>query len=361
MGPMSMHAEETLVSVSVVVAAYNVGPYLEECLSAITLAVGPGDEVIVVNDGSTDKTGEIVDRWCAEAHAGGSRRVIHQVNRGVAAARRAGMKAATKEYVLFADGDDVLVPEAYRIATEVLNQVRPDILVTDYWNWLPGAPSPLTPSPARTHVKALKIQDPVENLRHTLIDSIPSLWSRFFSKKLLERVDHEILHEHSIYDDFRSTPYLVAAASSLWYEPVRLVKYRQNTSGLTKIQSERSCRDMIESSIHVSKAGDHLMAKTELIPINSAFLMRKLRDAMRMSRRVEGLSSAKRWQMARPVVVSLTWGHAFRGILFLMKTGRFGDIKALLGFLMLRLFGVGYCMLLLRSKSLGASNQGVAR
>ena len=90
---------------SFVVAIYNVEAYLEECLSSLASQKMPDMEVYLVDDGSTDSSGEICDRYAAcdpRFH------VIHQQNQGLSAARNAGLDRAKGEWVFFVDGDDVV-------------------------------------------------------------------------------------------------------------------------------------------------------------------------------------------------------------------------------------------------------------
>src|SRR4051812_24229138 len=99
-----------MARISVVVPAFNVEAYLQECLASIAAQTAPDLEVIVVDDGSADGT-----RAVAEAFAAGDPRfrVISQPNRGLGAARNAGVAAARGTYLAFVDGDDVLPPRAY--------------------------------------------------------------------------------------------------------------------------------------------------------------------------------------------------------------------------------------------------------
>ena len=92
---------------SLVVAVHDVEPWLDSCLSSIVTSAPEGTEVVLVDDGSTDGSGEICDRYAAARPAW---RVIHQPNAGLGAARNVGMAAASGVYVGFVDGDDLLLP-----------------------------------------------------------------------------------------------------------------------------------------------------------------------------------------------------------------------------------------------------------
>ena len=92
--------------VSIVVPVYNVEKYLHACVDSILSQKGDIiREVILVDDGSTDGCGAICDEYAAKfPHV----RVVHQSNRGLSAARNAGLSLAKGEYVLFVDSDDFL-------------------------------------------------------------------------------------------------------------------------------------------------------------------------------------------------------------------------------------------------------------
>lgn len=90
---------------SIIVPIYNVEKYLRQCLDSILSQTYPNFELILVNDGSTDSCGEI----CEEYQARDERiQIINQENRGLLAARRVGIKAATGDYIIHVDSDDYI-------------------------------------------------------------------------------------------------------------------------------------------------------------------------------------------------------------------------------------------------------------
>ena len=91
--------------ISVIVPVYNVEEYLEECLESIQQQTYTDIEVILVNDGSTDDSKEICERYCAKDNRF---KLINQENHGLSEARNVGVRASMGEYIFFVDSDDVI-------------------------------------------------------------------------------------------------------------------------------------------------------------------------------------------------------------------------------------------------------------
>ena len=114
---------------SVILPVYNVAPYLPECLDTLLPQADDSTEVILVDDGATDGSGSICDTYAARFAQ--NVRVIHQPNRGVAAARNTGLKAASGAYIVWVDPDDL--PAADLLTSIKENIDGQDMLIFDYW------------------------------------------------------------------------------------------------------------------------------------------------------------------------------------------------------------------------------------
>lgn len=113
-------------SLSVVVTVYNTEPYLKECLASIIRQTIQPSEIIIVNDGSTDRSPEIIEEY-AKNHP--HIKVIHQENQGVAAACNAGIKIATGKYIALVDSDDVVPLDAYEKLLSKAEETNADIVI----------------------------------------------------------------------------------------------------------------------------------------------------------------------------------------------------------------------------------------
>lgn len=93
------------VTLSIIVPAYNVEKYLPQCIESMCAIKRPDIEIILVDDGATDSSGEICDRYAQKDER---IKVIHKENQGVSAARNSGLRIATGKWIGFVDGDDCL-------------------------------------------------------------------------------------------------------------------------------------------------------------------------------------------------------------------------------------------------------------
>jgi O-antigen biosynthesis protein len=106
--------------ISVVIAAYNAAATLDDCLASVSQLTYPDYEVIVVNDGSTDATGDIADRY---ATIDPRLRVVHTANGGLSVARNVGLAEARGEIVAYTDADCRVDPDwLYYLALTLINK-----------------------------------------------------------------------------------------------------------------------------------------------------------------------------------------------------------------------------------------------
>ncbi len=110
--------------ISVIVPVYNVDSYIEKTVGCILAQTYENIEIILVNDGSSDKSGEICNKL-AEQHDNIC--VIHRQNRGVCSARNAGIEASHGEFIGFCDGDDTIDSDMYEFLYSLIEQDNADI------------------------------------------------------------------------------------------------------------------------------------------------------------------------------------------------------------------------------------------
>jgi CDP-glycerol glycerophosphotransferase len=114
---------------SIIVPCYQVEDFLDECLVSLRFQLYREIEIVVVDDGSPDRSGEIARR---HARRDLRVRVVTRENGGLSAARNTGTEHARGEYLTFVDSDDVVTPEAYSTAIEALRESGSDFVVSNY-------------------------------------------------------------------------------------------------------------------------------------------------------------------------------------------------------------------------------------
>ena len=123
--------------ISVIVPVYNGEAFLDQCLESIVVQDYARLEIIIVDDGSTDGTAAISDRW---AERDSRVRVIHQPNGGHSAARNAGLEAMSGELMMMVDSDDVLHPDFVTVLLDLMRRHDADIAVGGYVAFEGAAP-----------------------------------------------------------------------------------------------------------------------------------------------------------------------------------------------------------------------------
>ena len=112
--------------ISVIVPVYNVEPYLTKCIDSIISQTYKNIEIILVDDGSTDHSGEICDRY---TKTDCRIRALHKLNGGLSSARNVGIDAALGEFICFFDSDDWVEPNIIKASYNTIIKDQTDIVI----------------------------------------------------------------------------------------------------------------------------------------------------------------------------------------------------------------------------------------
>lgn len=118
---------KTQTRVSVIIPVFNAEKYLPNCIDSVLSQICPGLELILVNDGSTDQSEEIINGYISD------NRVVYlkQENKGVSVARNFGLSRASGEYIIFVDADDYLVSNS--LDKRITQAEKTDLLISNYY------------------------------------------------------------------------------------------------------------------------------------------------------------------------------------------------------------------------------------
>lgn len=135
--------------ISVIVPSYNVAPYLRRCVDSLVGQTYGDLEIILVDDGSEDDTGELCDEL---ADLDPRIRVIHKENGGLSDARNAGIDIARGEFYSFIDGDDFIEPDTYEVMTAEMKDPKVSIVSGGFFNTDIEGNTRIFVSPYRQHL-----------------------------------------------------------------------------------------------------------------------------------------------------------------------------------------------------------------
>ncbi len=165
---------------SIIIPVYNAENYLNRCLDSILEQVFPSYEVILVDDGSTDSSPLICDRYSATDPRF---RTIHKPNGGVSSARNAGINLAKGEYLMFVDSDDALLPDALERMMEGV--VDEDMVLGGYAVFIEGVPQKeVLPVRSRSYRGEAMVSFFEDNVRRNC-EMLDAPWAKMFRRKSL--------------------------------------------------------------------------------------------------------------------------------------------------------------------------------
>ncbi len=194
--------------ISVIVPLYCAQAYLSRCVESILKQTHANLELILVNDGSPDDCPAICDRY---ALADGRVRVIHQENKGVSAARNAGIDLAAGEYLAFADADDWVEPDYLSYLLEIVSQNHVRLSACNHYVFARGKDH--AKFPVRDTAEILPLRQAMER---TLYHQPPdvSAWGKLYHRSLFETLRYP---EGTIFEDTDLFADLLIAAGELAY------------------------------------------------------------------------------------------------------------------------------------------------
>ena len=225
---------------SVIIPVYNTAQYLEQCIRSVLNSTYSNLEIICVDDGSTDGSGELLDRL---AKSDARIKAIHTANRGVSKARNTALAVAAGEFVTFVDSDDWIEPDYYAV---MLNKYKPayGLLVCDYF---------LNFEENREKKREVNASEAVVNGQEALKKVFLQDWFKGFlwNKIFL----NEIISEHGFHfdesvgycEDLLFITQYILACDKVYYSPTPFYHYRMRNGSATGGGNYKSTFSGVES------------------------------------------------------------------------------------------------------------------
>ncbi|MEQ2525824.1 glycosyltransferase [Robertmurraya yapensis] len=218
--------------ISIIVPVYNVEPYLKGCIDSILAQSFSSFEVILVNDGSDDKSGVICDEY---QRKDARVRVIHKEYGGVSSARNVGVSSARGQYIGFVDGDDRIERDMYTILYELCVETNSDISICKLGREIDG--KLINNNSERIFIKEM---EHIEGLKELFKGELFrfSLCNKLFKKSCFHQIQFPM---GRIHEDLATTYKLFANADkTIFANYIGYIYIKRENSILTsKFSSER--------------------------------------------------------------------------------------------------------------------------
>ena len=240
--------------ISIIIPAYNIVQFLGRALDSVLAQTYDNIEVIVVDDGSTDGTGVVVDEYAAK-----DQRVvaIHKENGGVSSARMAGITASTGKWIGFVDGDDYVEPEMFEHLLKNALDYNADISHCGYQMVFPDGHIDMYYNTGRMEnlnreegLKALLRGDYLE----------PGLWNKIYRREIVMGFENSPLWDSSIRinEDVLMNYILFSRVERSFYEDIPFYHYM-----LRKGSAATSRQPKLFKTIDPLKVMEKILADTE--------------------------------------------------------------------------------------------------
>lgn len=165
------------MNISVIIPVYNIESYLDSTLKSLLDQTYKDFEVILINDGSADRSTDICDEYAAKYNF---IKVIHKPNGGVSSARNVGIENAQGKWIFFLDGDDLLTKDAFETLIKTANETNCDIIEGNYIRVL-NSKIIYTPLLDQDNY----IEDSRECIQNTLMYQRVLIYPRLFKREII--------------------------------------------------------------------------------------------------------------------------------------------------------------------------------
>lgn len=223
---------------SVIVPIFKVAPFIERCVRSLFEQTLLEVEYLFVDDASPDESVAILKRVMAEypERAAQSRILVHELNKGLPAARNTGLAVARGEYIFHCDSDDFVEPNLLEALYGKAKATEADVVWCDFW---------LSFEQNERYMKVREYATPAEALRGMLVGAMKyNVWNKLVRRSLYTEQAIRFPDGHSMGEDMTMIR-LMACAKRVAYVPEALYHYvRLNMSALTQTFSERHMVDI---------------------------------------------------------------------------------------------------------------------
>lgn len=228
-----------MANLSIIIPVYKAENTLDRCIKSVLAQDIEEIELILINDGSPDKSPELCDEWCKKD----SRiKVVHKKNGGPGSARNAGLEVCTGEYVTFIDSDDYLLSDTYSpLMSYLLNNPEVDMLEFN----LQHEDKERIPLNLQDHL----YQNPKDYWLQTRTWTHGYVCNKIFRRSLFKGIH---FGNERICEDLLVIPKLLKLCKKIYTTQHGFYVYTDNESGLSKVITRKNSFKALRSNIKVA-------------------------------------------------------------------------------------------------------------
>lgn len=247
---------------SIIVPVYNTAEYLECCIDSILAQEFTDYEIILADDGSTDNSAEICDRYAAEhTHI----HCIHKPNGGLPSARKSGYEISSGQYVTFVDSDDWIASDMYGKMCQAIYDTQADIVICNYTAVMPNKEEVCRNLFApgfydKPHLEKEVYPYMIYSGTFFKYGIAPSLCNKLFRRELLQNHLFHVPNDIVVGEDALASYSCMLEASSIYFIDESFYYYRSNVNSvsrraipLKRLSENHKVFDTLQSVIDTSK------------------------------------------------------------------------------------------------------------
>lgn len=255
------------IDISIIIPIYNVEKYLTVCIDSL---MNQGDlrmEIILVNDGSTDLSGEIADEYAKKEER---IKVIHQENGGASAARNVGLDIATGEYIAFLDSDDWIKDESLSLLYDEAVKHHADVVMGNMWlcHQDGSMDKPFKCISNGSIKELLSGKESFIELVKTcfyLPTPVRYIYNRKYLHKIQARFEEGIMHEDELW-----CPIVLCQAERMVITNIEFYYYRQNEESVMHTTSlARRLKSLFQVTEGLIKFSDQFVSSKTSVDLRS--------------------------------------------------------------------------------------------
>lgn len=236
--------------ISILIPVYNTAHYLDRCMNAVTKQTYGNIEIILVDDGSTDRSAKMCDRWVA---IDSRVKVVHQENKGLFMARKVAVDLATGDYQIFVDSDDWIDVNTCQEIFDMISKSKEKMDIIHFGTVI-ETQGKVSESEIKSRDYIFNRQVHCKNSKELLTEAyikksfVWNMWGKAYKKELLKKAFSFMPEVRCTYAEDLFTSYLIYSISNnLIPLPKRLYHYSVGSGMSTQKSSIESLRNVLQA------------------------------------------------------------------------------------------------------------------